>query len=85
MIVEHDLGRLVHDAGPVRDLVDLVGGAGMGVRERDVEHRAGAGGRLVLDQDLLEMRHQIMRHRDVDRRQQFDALDRRDGCAFDLD
>ena len=85
MIVEHHLGLLVNDAGAVRDLVDFVGGARMGVRERDVQHRAGTGGRAALHQDLLEVRHQIMRHRDVDRGQELDALDRCRACGFDLD
>ena len=85
VIVEHHLGLFVDDAGPLRHLVDLVGGAGMGIRERDVEHRAGAGGRAALDQDFLQVRDQIMRHRDIDRRQQLDALDRADRRGLDLD
>jgi hypothetical protein len=85
VIVEHYLGRLVHDAGPVRDLVDFVAGAGVGAGERDVEHRAYAGGRAALHQNFFQMRKEIMRHRDIDGRQQLDALDRRHRRAFDLD
>ena len=85
VIVEHDLGRLVHDAGTVRNFMDFVGGAGVRAGERDVKHRAHAGGRAVLHQNLLEMRKEIMRHRDIDGRHQFDALDWRHRRTFDLD
>ena len=49
----------------------------MRFRERHVEHRADADRRARLAQDLLDVRHEVVRHRDVDRRIELDALDRR--------
>src|SRR3954464_8883853 len=63
----------------------FVGRAGVRIREGDVEHGADAGGGLVGDQRLLQVRRQVVRHRDVDGRQQFDPLDGRDLRVLDLD
>ena len=75
----------VDDAGAVRDFVNLVGRAGLRLRKCDVEHGADARGRTALDQHLLEMRHEIVRHRDVDRGEQFDPLHRPEFRRLDLD
>jgi len=85
VIVEDHLGGLVHDAHGVRHLVDLVGRSGMRVGERHVEHRTDAGGRPRRHQLALDVRHQVVRHGDVDRRIELDALDRADLRGLDLD
>ena len=69
VIVEHDLGRFIDDARAIRHLVDFVGSAGVRIGERDVEHRPDARRRAALDHGTLEMRHEIVRHRDIDRGQ----------------
>src|SRR5207237_3679812 len=54
-------------------------------RKGDIKHRADAGRRPARDQDLLDMRNEVVRHRDVDRGIEFDPLDRAAPCGLDLD
>ena len=85
VILQDDLGGLVDNAGAVGDVLDRVGRAGVRFGEGDVEHRADADRRARLAQHLLDVRHQVVRHRDVDGGVELDALHRPRVRVLDVD
>ena len=84
VILQDDLGGLVDNAGPVGNVLHIIGGAGVRLRERDVEHGANADRRTRLAKHRLDVRHKIVRHRHVDRGIELDALDRTGLGPLDL-
>ena len=56
------------DARAVGNRVNFIRCAGVRFWERNVEHRSLAGRRARCNHHMLEMRHQIVRHRDIDSR-----------------
>ena len=85
VILERDLGGVADNARTVGDVLDLVGRAGVRFGEGDVEHRADRDRRARLAQHLLDVRHEVVRHRDVDRGVELDALDRLGVGRLDVD
>jgi hypothetical protein len=83
-VLQHDLrvGRDV--AGAVVDRHDLIGRPRGRARERQIQHRIAAHGRAVGAQQCGQVRNEIVRGRDVGRRQQLHALRRPELDRLDL-